>query len=253
MNKHQRAHARLGIHHHSLSKVAANIFGPQQFPKSGLIIQIRARGISKTVALAAIARTESLLHGHFRRDQEIPNLRGSGDAAIPRSLRRFQSPMTAARANGNNVPRFSLLRFARERLHPRSPQTSQRDRVRHPSPAKHNHSSKVRRESADVQIEMCVGATSAPGAKSSIEFPARSASKNCHTARIFMNFCRFGFHFFHVIEKFNSARGSRSASAFSKFPRYPKCRLYKHDRIDVAPNLRQIRNFAHFAIQIRHA
>src|SRR5207244_5413693 len=64
MVEHQRAHARLRVHHHAVGEPHADIFGLQQLPEALLVVEVRARRITEAVALAAIARREPLLHGH---------------------------------------------------------------------------------------------------------------------------------------------------------------------------------------------
>src|SRR5688500_1911487 len=56
MMKDQRAHAGLGLHHHALGKMAANLFRPEQFPDALLVVEIRTRRVAEAIALAAIAR-----------------------------------------------------------------------------------------------------------------------------------------------------------------------------------------------------
>src|ERR1700734_3111543 len=67
MLEHERTDTGLRIHHESLGQLDANFFGPQQLPNRSLIVEVRARRITKTVALAPIARSKSLRHRHFRR------------------------------------------------------------------------------------------------------------------------------------------------------------------------------------------
>ena len=55
MLENERADAGFGIHHHAFGKLHADFFGAQKLPDADLIIEIRARGISKAVAFAAIA------------------------------------------------------------------------------------------------------------------------------------------------------------------------------------------------------
>src|SRR5262249_29569920 len=49
-----------------------DLFRTEQFPKGGLIVQIRARWIAEAIALATIARCESLGHFHLRWIGEAP-------------------------------------------------------------------------------------------------------------------------------------------------------------------------------------
>src|SRR5207249_4381637 len=79
MVEYERANARLGLHHHALGELYADFVRLQQFPDALLIIQIGTCRIPKAVALAAIARSEALLHGHGGRVGEAPVLT---DAAV---------------------------------------------------------------------------------------------------------------------------------------------------------------------------
>ena len=72
MMEHKRADAGLGIHHHSFRQIHADFLRPQQHPEARLVFEIRACGIAKTVALAAIARGEAVGHGHRWRIRETP-------------------------------------------------------------------------------------------------------------------------------------------------------------------------------------
>ncbi len=101
------------------------------------------------------------------------------------------------------------------------------------------------------KVKMCCG-DAAPGAKSAMEFPcALRFEKLPHRANLH-EFCGFGFHFFHVVEKFQRA-GFAIGESFFKISAIPEMPAIEHQRIDVAPHVGKIRNLAHFAIQIRDA
>src|SRR5260370_1460446 len=74
MVEYQRTHAGLGLHHHAFSESHADVLRPQQFPETLLIVQIGARGVAETVALAAILRGEAIMHRRSRRVGEAPLL-----------------------------------------------------------------------------------------------------------------------------------------------------------------------------------
>jgi hypothetical protein len=63
--KHQCADAGFGIHHHPFGELHANIFRFQKLPDPGLVLKVRARRITETVALAAVARSKPLSDGQF--------------------------------------------------------------------------------------------------------------------------------------------------------------------------------------------
>ena len=96
---------------------------------------------------------------------------------------------------------------------------------------------------------MCSGEL-APGAKSAMELPWRSASKNCHTARNFHELRGFALHLFHVVEKLERARVAIGERLF-EIAAEAEMSSEEHEGIDVAPELVQIRDVAHFAIEVR--
>ncbi len=75
----QRAHARLGLHHHALGEVYADVLRPQQVPEALLIVEIGARRIAEAITLAVILRGEAVVHGRGGRIGEAPVL---ADAAV---------------------------------------------------------------------------------------------------------------------------------------------------------------------------
>src|SRR5206468_138252 len=79
MMEDQRTDAGFRIHHESFRELHANFFRLQELPDSGLIFQVGARRITETVALAAVAGSEALCHGHPGRIGEAPVLT---DAAV---------------------------------------------------------------------------------------------------------------------------------------------------------------------------
>ncbi len=81
-------------------------------------------------------------------------------------------------------------------------------------------------------------------------FPSRSTSKNCHTARTFINVAASRLTS-STAWKSSIAFGSRSAKQLFEVPLKPKMPSVQHERIDVAPNLRQIRYRANPAVQVR--
>src|ERR1700733_10673547 len=72
MMENKRADARLRLHHHSLGEMNADFFRMQQLPDALLIVHVGARAVAKTITLAAIFRSESLLHRHRGRIRESP-------------------------------------------------------------------------------------------------------------------------------------------------------------------------------------
>src|SRR5579864_8908332 len=72
MVKHESAHAGLGFHHPAIRQMYADLFRLQQIPDALLVFHARTGPIAKAVALPAIARRETLLHGHSGRIGETP-------------------------------------------------------------------------------------------------------------------------------------------------------------------------------------
>src|SRR5690242_20178779 len=69
-----RTDAGFGIHHESFGELHADVLGFEQLPDGGLIFQAGASRIAEAVALAPIAGSEALGHGHLGRIGEAPIL-----------------------------------------------------------------------------------------------------------------------------------------------------------------------------------
>src|SRR5579859_201820 len=91
MMKDQRADAGFGVHHEAFGKLHPDFFRLEQLPDAGLIFQVGARRITKAVALAAIARSESLRHGHLGGIGEAPVFADPAMQPFGAALRRFDS------------------------------------------------------------------------------------------------------------------------------------------------------------------
>src|SRR5215475_9652430 len=89
MMEDQRADAGFRIHHEAFGELNADFFGPQELPDAGLILQVGASRITEAVALAAIARSQALRHGHLGRVGEAPVLTDAAVQPFGAALCRF--------------------------------------------------------------------------------------------------------------------------------------------------------------------
>ncbi len=83
-----------------------------------------------------------------------------------------------------------------------------------------------------------------------MEFPRRSASKNCQTAPNLHEVSRFALYFFHRLVQFERA-GIAFGQRFFEISAEAEVAPEEHVRIDVTPHFVQIRHGANFAIEIR--
>jgi hypothetical protein len=112
--KHQCADAGFGIHHHPFGELHANIFRFQKPPDPGLVLKVRARRITETVALAAVARSKPLSDGQFGWVGETPVLTNPLVQPLCAGLRRFnrQRLQSAASCPSGRQARGCVARAA---------------------------------------------------------------------------------------------------------------------------------------------
>src|ERR1700722_8265019 len=72
MMEDEGADAGFRVHHHAFGEVDADFLRTQEEPDAGLVFEVRTSRITKTVALAAIARGEAVGHGERWRIGEAP-------------------------------------------------------------------------------------------------------------------------------------------------------------------------------------
>src|SRR5579885_3339140 len=68
----QSADARFRFHHHAFRELNTDLFRVDQLPDALLVVEVGAGRVTEAVALAAIAGSEALLHGHRGRVGKAP-------------------------------------------------------------------------------------------------------------------------------------------------------------------------------------
>ena len=68
----QRADAGLGVHHHAVGELDADLLRLEQAPQDGLVVEVGAGRVAEAVALAAVAGREAVLHRQLRRVRKAP-------------------------------------------------------------------------------------------------------------------------------------------------------------------------------------
>src|SRR5580658_1100007 len=89
MMEHQRADARLWIHHHSFGQMHADFLGAQKHPYPSLVLKIWASRITEAISFAAVARSKPVRHANRRRIGETPILAYAPVQPFGASFRRL--------------------------------------------------------------------------------------------------------------------------------------------------------------------
>ena len=223
MGEHDGADAGFGVHHEAFGQVHADVFGAEQLEQPCLVFQVGAGRVAEAVAAACGIALSSGRASSCRRGRGSPSLRECGGAAIRRRLRRSRSPATGWRGISRTrrvLVFLGALAHALARAH-----DEYGDGVAGPvlrRAARSRPGTGRPRGAAGGSWNCAPDGRCLPGSNIRTAFPSPSTSKNCHTARTFMNFAASALTSSMILLS-SSALGSRSASARSKLPLKPMC------------------------------